>query len=211
MPYTKAEFNTEKQSKFKSALAIASGTTVDTVEIISISDVRRRQGQGIKVESKIYAKDAAGADKLSSTLGTGAGALDKINAELQKQGLPQSTGVVVDVVAAGRDNNTGVIVGVVVGCVGGGALIIGIAAYYLYVVKPGIEASSKDVQDNSIITSTSPVAPSRAFMTPPVASLGTPTPASIVFDAYDFAEWSKSGAPSIPTNQPHAQMSRFNV
>ena len=62
--------------------------------------------------------------------------------------------------------------GVVVGCVGGGALIIGIAAYYLYVVKPGIEASSKDVQDNSIITSTSPVAPSRAFMTPPVASLG---------------------------------------
>jgi hypothetical protein len=60
---------------------------------------------------QIYAKDAAGADKLSSTLGTGAGALDKINAELQKQGLPQSTGVVVDVVAAGRDNNTGVIVG----------------------------------------------------------------------------------------------------
>jgi hypothetical protein len=48
-----AEFNTEKQSKFKSALAIASGTTVDTVEIISISDVRRRQGQGIKVESKV--------------------------------------------------------------------------------------------------------------------------------------------------------------
>jgi len=62
--------------------------------------------------------------------------------------------------------------GVVVGCVGGGVIVIAIAAYYLYVVKPGIEASSKDVKDNSIITSTSPVAPSRTFMTPPVASLG---------------------------------------
>lgn len=149
---------------------------------------------------QIYAKDAASVDKLSSTLGTGAGALDNINAELKKQGLPQSTGV--NVVATERVDNTGVIVGmsdsrlvcnleatihylfvlmcmcagVVVGCVGGGALIIAITVYYMYFVKPGVESASKDMQDSSIITSTSPVAPSRAFMDPPVAILGYTVP-----------------------------------
>jgi hypothetical protein len=59
---------------------------------------------------QIYAKDAANAEKLSSTLGTGSGALDKINSELQKQGLEKSTGL--DVVAAPRkSDNTVVIVG----------------------------------------------------------------------------------------------------
>ena len=47
---------------------------------------------------------------MSSTLGTGSGALDKINSELQKQGLEKSTGL--DVVAApSKSDNTGVIVG----------------------------------------------------------------------------------------------------
>jgi hypothetical protein len=58
---------------------------------------------------QIYAKDAASADKLSSTLGTGSGALDKINSELQKQGLEKSTGL--DVVSTTKSDNTGLIVG----------------------------------------------------------------------------------------------------
>jgi hypothetical protein len=45
---------------------------------------------------------------LASTLGTGKGALDKINAELKKEGLMESTGV--ETVTTKRDN-TGVIVG----------------------------------------------------------------------------------------------------
>jgi len=62
-----------------------------------------------RVLLQIYAKDAASAEKLSSTLGTGSGALDKINSELQKQGLEKSTGL--DVVSANKSDNTGLIVG----------------------------------------------------------------------------------------------------
>ncbi len=47
---------------------------------------------------------------MASTLGTGNGALDKINAELKRQGLMDSTGV--EIVSTKRDN-TGVIVGMV--------------------------------------------------------------------------------------------------
>jgi hypothetical protein len=61
------------------------------------------------VSIQIYAKDAASADKFASTLGTGSGALDKINTELQKQGLEKSTGL--DFVAA-KSDNTGVIIGI---------------------------------------------------------------------------------------------------
>ena len=55
------------------------------------------------------AKDSSSEEKLSSTLGTGSGTLDKINSEVQKQGLEKSTGL--DVVAANKSDNTGVIVG----------------------------------------------------------------------------------------------------
>jgi hypothetical protein len=159
---------------------------------------------------------------LASTLGTGNGALDKINAELKKQGLMESTGV--ETVSTKRDN-TGVIVGmidclkayswfispfalncvlfcivchvvmgtfcgqsvplvhcttaltssnhtlswrfvhlsgVVVGCVGGGALIIAIASYYLYFVKPA--PKTRHVEDAPIVAPAAPiVAPAASF------------------------------------------------
>jgi len=63
----------------------------------------------LNLSLQIYAKDAASADKLSSTLGTGSGALDNINSELQKQGLEKSTGL--HVVSANKSDNTGLIVG----------------------------------------------------------------------------------------------------
>jgi hypothetical protein len=51
-PPRQAEFDTDKQLKFMLALAIAAGTTVDNVEILSFTEGRRRE-QGIKVETKV--------------------------------------------------------------------------------------------------------------------------------------------------------------
>jgi len=204
LPYTKASFDQDKQLKFRAALAASAGTTAENVEITSITEGRRRQGQGIKVENKIYAKDAASADKLSSTLGTGSGALDKVNSELQKQGLEKSTGL--DLMSANNSDNTGLIVGLVVGLGGGAIIIVAIAAYYLYVVKPPAQLppTTKDLEN-------APVVPPSAPIVAPAASLGVPSPArmpapsTLVFDAYDFTNWSKSGAPGYQTTQPGYQ------
>jgi len=92
MPFTKASFTEAKQDKYKAAVASAAGTSADNVEILDIKEVRRRAGS-IQVETKIRAADAAGATKLADTLGTGDALLNKINTELEKQGLPKSTGV----------------------------------------------------------------------------------------------------------------------
>jgi len=48
-----ASFDQDKQLKFRSALAASAGTTADNVEITSITEGHRRQGQGIKVENKV--------------------------------------------------------------------------------------------------------------------------------------------------------------
>jgi len=216
LPYSKASFDQDKQLKFRTALAASAGTTAENVEILSITEGRRRQGQGIKVENKIYAKDAASAEKLSSTLGTGSGALDKINSELQKQGLEKSTGL--DVVSANKSDNTGLIVGLVVGLGGGAIIIVAIAAYYLYVVKPAAQLppKSRDLENAPVVAPSAPIVA-------PAASLGVPSPArmpapsTLVFDAYDFTNWSKSGAPGYQTNQPlsnqpqYGAMPRFNM
>jgi hypothetical protein len=201
LPYTKASFDQDKQLKFRAALAASAGTKAENVEITSISEGRRRQGQGIKVENKVYASDAASAEKLSSTLGTGSGALEKINSELQKQGLEKSTGL--EFVTTNKSDNTGVIVGVVVGCVGGGAIIVAIAAYYyLYVVKPNAQLPPKtrDMENAPVVAPAFPIVA-------PAASLGVPAPAtlaapsSLIFDASDFTNWSRSGAPGFQPDQ----------
>jgi hypothetical protein len=46
-------FDQDKQLKFRTALATFAGTTAENVEILSITEGRRRQGQGIKVENKV--------------------------------------------------------------------------------------------------------------------------------------------------------------
>jgi hypothetical protein len=48
-----ASFDQDKQLKFRAALAASAGTTADNVEITSITEGRRRQGTGIKVENKV--------------------------------------------------------------------------------------------------------------------------------------------------------------
>jgi hypothetical protein len=49
-----AAFDQDKQLKYRSALAASLGTTAEAVEILSITEGRRRQGQGIKVENKVW-------------------------------------------------------------------------------------------------------------------------------------------------------------
>ncbi len=49
---SKAEFDQAKQDKYKEAVAIAAGTTAANVEILSITDGRRRAGS-VKVETKV--------------------------------------------------------------------------------------------------------------------------------------------------------------
>ncbi len=94
MPYTKAEFDADKQNKFKAAMASAANVPLGNVDIVSITEGRRRQAKSVTVETKLRAKDKASLEALASTLGTGdAAMLAKINGELAKRGLPLSTGV----------------------------------------------------------------------------------------------------------------------
>ena len=48
-----ASFDQDKELKFRTALATSAGTTAENVEILSITEVRRRQGSGIRVENKV--------------------------------------------------------------------------------------------------------------------------------------------------------------
>ncbi len=93
MPYTKSEFDADKQKKFKKALASAAGTSPLNVDIQSITEGERRQGKSINVQTIIRAMDDASLKALSSQLGSGDAMLAKVNAELKKQGLLESTGV----------------------------------------------------------------------------------------------------------------------
>jgi hypothetical protein len=75
--------------------------------------------------------------------------------------------------------------GVVVGCVGGGAIIVAIAAYYLYVVKPNsqLPPKTRDLENVPVVNPPAPIVA-------PAASLGYRPPplnvlAHLVFDV-DF-------------------------
>ena len=93
LPYTKDEFDQSKQDKYKTAVANAAGTVAANVEIVKITDARRRAGK-VNVETKVLAADDAGLDFLKSTLtschddGT---AKCKIDKALVREGLEKST------------------------------------------------------------------------------------------------------------------------
>ena len=55
MPYSKAEFDENKQELYKESIASASGTSVRNVEILGITEARRRAGS-INVETKVPSK-----------------------------------------------------------------------------------------------------------------------------------------------------------
>ena len=99
MPYSKAEFDAAKQDAYKAALANAAGTVAANVDILSITDARRRAGS-VAVLTKIRATDASSAAALSSTLGTGAALKAKLDASLGAQGLAASSAVSAPVVTA---------------------------------------------------------------------------------------------------------------
>jgi hypothetical protein len=91
MPITRAEFNAA-DAKFKEAIAAAAGINPDNVDILSVTESRRRAGS-VDVETKLRTMDAAALKALGDTLGNGDAMLSKINAELARRGLPPSTGV----------------------------------------------------------------------------------------------------------------------
>jgi hypothetical protein len=92
MPYSKDEFDVGNQDTFKEAIASAAGISPLNVNILSITDSRRRGGS-VNVETKLSTMDAASLQELAKTLGSGDAMLAKINAELTKRGLPASTGI----------------------------------------------------------------------------------------------------------------------
>jgi hypothetical protein len=52
MPYSKSDFNEDKQKKYKAAIASAAGAPADNVDIVSITEKRRRAGS-VDVETKV--------------------------------------------------------------------------------------------------------------------------------------------------------------
>ena len=91
MPYSKSEFDTEKQNKFKVSVASAAGTIAANVDIVSITEKRRRAGSSIMIEIKIRAADAIEMENLTKALGSGDTFEAKMNTELQRQGLSEAT------------------------------------------------------------------------------------------------------------------------
>ena len=52
MPYTKSEFDQDKQVQYKAALASAAGTITENVDILAITDAHRRAGS-VNVDTKV--------------------------------------------------------------------------------------------------------------------------------------------------------------
>ena len=88
LPYMKSEFDTDKQTKYKQAVAKAAGTILDNVDIVSMTATKRRQLlSSVAVETKVRATDAAGQAALNTNLGTGDALINILNAELKAHGL----------------------------------------------------------------------------------------------------------------------------
>ena len=137
MPYSQAEFDTDKQDNYKSAMADTAGTSASNVGILEIKESRRRAGS-VDVKTQIRAKDAAGVKALANTLGSGDALKTKLNKNLEAKGIKASTGVSDPVVSScdGNCNNNNPYVGAIIGgCLGGVALIIGIIVFCRYYVK----------------------------------------------------------------------------
>ena len=93
LPYTKDQFDKSKQDKYKTAVANAAGTIAGNVEIVKITDARRRAGK-VNVETKILAADQLGLNSLRYTLASchdDGTAKCKIDKALAREGLEKST------------------------------------------------------------------------------------------------------------------------
>ena len=84
MPYTEAEFDANKQTKYKKAVAKVAGTSEKNIEL-KIATARRRAGS-IKVSTKILAGSQERLNEISKTLGSDeTKLLSKLNKELSAQ------------------------------------------------------------------------------------------------------------------------------
>jgi len=91
----KSEFDTDKQTSYKKAVAKAAGTMPDNIDIVSMTATKRRQLLFfVAVETKVRATNAAGQAALNTNLGTGDALKNKLNAELKAQGLREASGVI---------------------------------------------------------------------------------------------------------------------
>ena len=86
LPLSVAEFNLEKQAKFKEAIARAAGASpadvaIDNIEALS-SDRRRLLASGVRLDVSVKAKDKAAADAMGAGLTAG-----NINSQLSKVSL----------------------------------------------------------------------------------------------------------------------------
>jgi hypothetical protein len=110
MPYTKTEFDGDKQDKYKVAVARAANTARANVDLGTITEVRRRAGS-VKVPTTIRSTDEEALDAMIKSLGVGAVLKDKINQELRAVGLKEATNFtnplkVADLSAASRSPAT---------------------------------------------------------------------------------------------------------
>jgi len=54
MPYSKADFDSAKQDKYKAAMAAAAGTSADNVDVVSVTETTaQRRAGSIDVETKV--------------------------------------------------------------------------------------------------------------------------------------------------------------
>ena len=92
MKYTKEEFDTDQQIKFKTAIAESACTDPVNIDILSVAESRRR-ANNLKVETKIRVADATSISDVTKTLGTGNQLKTKIDKALEDQGLYTCLGV----------------------------------------------------------------------------------------------------------------------
>jgi hypothetical protein len=92
MPYSRSEFDADTQQKYKAAIASVAVTSADNVEIINITESRRRAGS-VDVYTKILLADAVKAHQMLERLGEGEGLLQQINVALKKWDLRASSAV----------------------------------------------------------------------------------------------------------------------
>jgi hypothetical protein len=89
LPMTREQFNTGEQAKFKQSIASAASVSADDVTIDKIENMRRSGRRllagSIRVDTSILAADHTAAKSMANTL-----TVDKINAELGKNSLPQA-------------------------------------------------------------------------------------------------------------------------
>merc|ERR1711966_254807 len=92
LPYSKADFTADKQTKFKEAVASAAGAAIADVTL-TITEVRRRAGK-INVEVTIKVATEETATTMASAI-----TADKLNEKLKAAGLEEATMVSAPTVA----------------------------------------------------------------------------------------------------------------